>query len=189
MTRRFLDDIRGDLTAQLVTGGDTTAPALNALLLDMIDSVIQDESIIASNTTSLAVPTAIAWQPLTTGIYDIEVGGDGNFLKPDVINGFIETISVLGFTYEVEAKINFADLGSNTEIDFSILNNGVPVGFVASLTGGGGSRPRSASFSHIDLSTVANSQFTIGVQTIGGVNTIDIISVGLTLTIQPTNNA
>ena len=188
MSRRFLDDVRADLTALLVTGGATTAPELNALLIDTIDSSIQDESVIASNAPSLAVATAIAFAPLTTGIYDVEVGGDASFLIPDIVNGNITTSSTAGFTYELEGKVSFNDLGANIAIDFCILKNGVQEGFIAELTGGGGTRSRTASFSHITLSAGASDVFQIGVQTPVAVNTIDINSIALSCTIQPTNN-
>ncbi len=188
MTRRFLDDVRGDLTAQLATGNQTPAPALNLLLLDVIDSTIQDEAVIASNTASPAVPTAIAWAPLTTGIYDVETGGDAEFLKIDLINGSVTTATTGGFTYKIDGNISFDDVASNTPIEFSVLADGVQVGFIAALNGGGSSRPRTASFSHVALSAGADTVFTIGVQTPNGVNTIDIASIALSVTIQPTNN-
>lgn len=189
MTRRFLDDIRANITALLVTAGETTAPDLAALMIDQVDSVVDDEAAIASTTPSLAVPTAIAWQPLTTGIYDISVGGDGDFLKVDATAGNITGSSVAGFTYELDGKISFQDLGSNVAINFSILVDGVQAGFIAALTGGGGTRPRTAAFTHIVLSAPADALFQIGIQTPDGVQAIDIGSVGLQATIKPTNNA
>jgi hypothetical protein len=188
MTRRFLDNIRTELDALLVTGGATTALELKPLLIDMIDSTVQDESAIASNTPSLAIPTAVAFTPLTAGIYDLSVGGDATFLKLDVAGGTVTTASTAGFTYEFEGKISFTDIGSNQAIDFSILADGVQVGFIAAMTGGGGSRARTAAFSHIQLSAGANAVYTIGVSTPAGVSTIDILSVGLTAMITPTNN-
>lgn len=191
MTRRFLDNVRADIATLLAdnTTGDITAPIMQGVLLDMIDSTIQDESAIASNTPSLAVATAIAWQPLTTGIYDVSTGGDATFLILDVINGTVTTSATAGFSYSFEGKVSFTDINSNTPIEFSILKNGVQVGFIAALTGGGGTRPRSTAFSHINLSAGANDVYTIGIQTPNGVSSIDIVSVGLSATILPTNNA
>ena len=190
MTRRFLDEIRAEINAQIVTNaaGDITAALLNPLMIDTIDSCIQDECAIASNTTSLAVPTTATWASLGTGVYDIVTGGDGDFLSPDEVIGDISSSDTAGFTYLVEGKVSIEGINQNTSIEFSILADGVPVGFIASVTGGHGERPLSTSFSHLSLSTPAGTHYTIGVNTPNGAETIDIGSVGLSLTIQPTNN-
>lgn len=188
MARRFLDNIRADMALLYVPGGGIAAVNEGALMLDMLDSVIQDEAVIASNAASLAVPTTTSYLPLTTDIYDVGVGGDDDFITLDVINGTVTTSSTPGFTYELEGKVSFADLGSNVKINFSVLVNGVQAGFVAELTGGGGTNPRTASFSHVVLSALADAVFTIGVQTPDVADTIDINSIALSCTIQPTNN-
>ena len=188
MTRRFLDDIRNDVTTILVTNGETTAAEMRGMMLDMLDSTIQDEAVIASNVPSLAVPTAITFIPLTTGIYDAEVGGDADFITVDIINGTIKSSTTAGFTYELEGKVSFQDLGVNTPINFAILRNGIQQGFIAEMTGGGNNRPRTASFSHVVLSAESDAIFTIGVQTPNGVQNIDINSIAMSCTIQPTNN-
>ena len=87
--RKFLDTVRSDLTALLVTAGLTPAQSLNALLIDLIDSSIDDEALISSNVASLAVPTATTWAALTANIYDVEQGGDGSFLTTDFAAGTI----------------------------------------------------------------------------------------------------
>lgn len=188
MARGFLDPIRTRIAALYVTGGGIEAPTEGSLMLDLLDSSIQDEAAIASNISSIAVPTAVAWTPLTTGIYDTSVGGDADFLKVDVVAGTITTSATAGFTYILEGVISFSDVSSNTAIEFSILADGVQVGFIAAMTGGGGARPRTASFSHVILSASTNAVYTIGVQTPAAINSIDIISIGLSATIQPTNN-
>jgi hypothetical protein len=190
MARRFLDSIRADIASQLADNvtGNITAPVMQNLLLDMIDSTIQDEAAIASNAISLAVPTAIDWTSLAVGVYDITVGGDATFLKLDAVNGTVTTSATAGFTYEFEGKISFSDIGSNTPIDFSILADGVQVGFIAAMTGGGGTRARTSAFSHISLSATPNAVYTIGVRTPNSINALDILSVGITAIITPTNN-
>lgn len=202
MTRRFLDDIRADkltvaaaFTDLLVTAGDTTAPALNGILQtnlaldqDMLDSVTQDESAIASNAPSLGVATTAAFTPLTTGIYDIAVGGDDDFLTVDAAAGTITTSPIAGFTYTCEGRVTFQDIGSSVPIEFSILADGVQAGFIGGLTGGGNTRPRTVAFSHIKLATPANTVYTIGVRTPNGNQDIDITSIAMSCFIQATNN-
>ena len=186
--RKFLDTVRADLTALLVTAGATPAPSLNALLIDVIDSSIDDEALISSNVASAAIPTATTWTPLTTGIYDVAQGGDGSFLTTDAVAGTITSSPTAGFTYNANGLVSFTDIATNTVIEFSILRNGVPFGYIASITGGGGARPRSVGFEHTVISAGASDVFTIGVQTPAGATTVDISSIGLGLTIKPTNN-
>jgi len=190
MTRRFLDDVRADINSMIVTNttGDITAAILAPLMIDTIDSTIQDECAISSNTPSLGVASTPVWQSLSTGIYDNVIGGDGNFLNPDVLTGTVTSSAIAGWTYELEGKISIEGINQNTSIEFSILADGVPVGFIASVTGGHGERPLSTSVSHIALSTPASTVYTLGYQTPNGNETIDIGSVGLSMTIQATNN-
>ena len=137
---------------------------------------------------SLAIPTATTWAALTAGIYDVEQGGDGSFLTTDFAAGTITSSATAGFTYNANGLVTIDDLATNIVIEFSILRNGVPFGYIGSLTGGGSGRPRSIGFDHTVISAGASDVFTIGVQTPAGANTVDIISIGLGLTIKTTNN-
>ena len=188
MTRKFLDDLKATATATLETDGETTALELLAIQMDGWDSTINDECAIASNTPFPGFVTSPAWQPLGAGIYDQSIGGDIDFLKLNVAAGEIGTSSIPGFSYAVRGSISFTDMQNNRHINFVILADGVPVGFVARDTGRGNGKPVSASFEHLSLSTPANTIYQIGVQTDDGANTVDILDVGLAVTIKPTNN-
>jgi hypothetical protein len=189
MSRRFLDNVRNDLTALLVTGGETPAPALAALLIDTLDSTIQDEAVLSTTTPTPAVPTATTWQNIDPTIYDNTTGGDAVFLKTDIANGRIVTATQAGFSYSVRGLVSFTDLQTNRQIEFSILANGVQVGFIASQIGAGNGRPKSLSFEHVILSAASDTVYTIGLQTADGVNSVEVLSAGLAVVIQPTNNA
>ena len=188
MSRRFLDDIRNDLTGLLVTAGQTTAPELNALLIDMIDSTIQDEAAISSNTLSSGIATTTSFVSLTSDIYDSTIGEDAVFLKTSFTNGTITTTSTPGFTYEIAAKASIDGIDQNTSIEFTIMADGVAVGFVGATTGGHGSRPLSVDVTYIDVSVPADTVYTLGVRTADGAETINILSIVLGATIKPTNN-
>ena len=188
MPRKFLDNIRATLASTLVTGGETTAPELAAIMLDIIDSSIQDEAIIASNVASPSIPTTTEWVALTTGIYDQEAGADGQFLLTDFAAGTVSAGSQAGFTYNVRGLISFQDLQNGRSISFVILQNGLPVGFISNNTGLGGGKSVTAFIEFNDISTASNSVFQIAVQTTDGANTVNIQTIALTLVIQPTNN-
>ena len=190
MSRIFLDDLRNSINTEIIfnDAGEITADVLRPLLIDTIDSTIQDECVLASNVPSLGIVTGAAWVALTTGIYDITVGGDAEFLLPDEAAGHISTSAVAGFTYVVRGSISFTDMQNNRHINFAILADGVPVGFIAHDTGRGNGKPESASFEHVSLSAPANTVYQIGVQTDDGANTVDVLTIGLSVVIQPTNN-
>jgi hypothetical protein len=188
--RRFLDDVRQDINDIIKTNGNAeiTAPLLNGLMIDMVDSTIQDESVIASNIPSGPIPTTTTFTPLTTGIYDESSGGDGNFLKPDPINGEVVSGPIAGFSYTVRGLVSISDTQNNRLINFVILKDGVPAGFISQNVGRGNGKPTSLSIEHYSLSTPSNTVYQIGVETPDGANTVDILSIGLSLTIQATNN-
>jgi hypothetical protein len=190
MSRRFLDDVRAEIHAIIKTNGNAeiTGPLLNGLMIDMIDSTIQDESVIASNIPSGPIPTTTTFTPLTTGIYDESSGGDGVFLKPDFINGEIISGATAGFSYTVRGLVSINDTQINRLVNFVILKNGVPAGFISQNVGRGNSKPISLSVEHYSLSTPSDTVYQIGVETPDGANTVDILSIGMSLTIQATNN-
>lgn len=188
MSRIFLDTLKVNLSALLVTDGAVTAPQLLSQLIDVVDSTIRDEAVISASAPVLAVPTAVTWAPLTTGIYDTVKGGDAEFLKVDAINGTVTGATVAGYSYLLEAKVSFTDLSANTPIEFSILADGLQVGFVSAMTGGGGTRARSAAFTLFDNQASSDVVYTVGIQTPNGINTLDIIGVGMLVSVLPTNN-
>ena len=187
MSRKFLDTVRSDISAQLQTNANTTGLELNAVLQDLIDSSVQDESAIAGTTPVLSFVTSTAWTEIDEG-YTVDVGGDAEFLFPNFASGQIQTSNTAGFTYNIRAQISIADLGNNVPVEFTLLANGVPTGFIATTAGRGNNRPLTVSFSGIKLSGVANEVWSVGVATPNAADTIDIFSISMSVTILPTNN-
>lgn len=187
MTRKFLDTVRSELTAQLATSNLTTAPQLDVVLQDLIDSTIQDESAIIGETPVLGFVTAAGFTEIDNA-FTVDVGGDGSFLIPNALSGQIQTSAIAGYSYSIKAQISIADMTNNTPVEFSLMSNGVETGFVATLNGQGNGRPMTASFSGLKLSGLANEVWSIGVSTPNGANTIDILNASLSVTILPTNN-
>ena len=190
MPRIFLDDLRNSINALIVPNdaGEITADVLRPLLIDAIDSTIQDEGAIASNTPSPGIVTGAAWFPLSTGIYDLTVGGDDDFITLDPVNGSIKATPINGFSYSIRGNVSFTDMQNNRQINFVILADGSPVGFVSRDTGRGNGKPVSVTFTHLSLSTPSDTVYQIGVQTDDGANTVDILDIGLSVIVQPTNN-
>lgn len=187
MTRRFLDDVRDDLNTLLVTGGETKADEIRPLLIDMIDSTIQDECAIASVVQTDNIATSPAWLKLNTTIFGIDIGGDGVFLKPDFSAGEITTSTTAGFSYDVGAAISFEGQ-ANTRFDFQLLKDGVPVGAIDIQTGQGNNDPITALPRAYIPSADSDAVFSVGVRSPDGANTVDVISAILYINILPTNN-
>lgn len=104
MARRFLDDIRSDMAALYVPGGGIAAVDEGALMLDMLDSVIQDECVIFGQTPVPAHPTTTAYVSIGVGYTDT-VGGDATFLKANALSGEIQGATTPGFTYSLKGQI------------------------------------------------------------------------------------
>ena len=188
MSRIFLDDLRAAATALFAdnTAGDISPADLRGVMLDTIDSTIEDEGGIYSVTPTLAIPTAVAYAELLN-IYTTDVGGDGTFLIPDFTLGTVTTSATAGFSYEVSAQLSFEG-ANNTQYDFTIMHDGVAVGVGESVTGRGSGRPVGVNITSLSLSTPASAVVTLAVQSPDGVSTIDILKASLFTIIKPTNN-
>ena len=183
-----MDDIRTDLSALLVTGGNTPAPALNALLIDTIDSSIEDEGGIYSTTPVNGIATALTYTELNT-IYTTDLGGGGSFIIPNFAAGNVATSSVAGFTYQVIAQLS-AEIAKNDRFDFTILQNGVPVGVGESVTGNGvgTNRPVGVNVTSLILSSPADAVYSVAVKSPDGVSVLNVLKCSLFTVIKPTNN-
>jgi hypothetical protein len=186
MTRRFLDDVRADIHAIIKTNGNAeiTGPLLNGLMIDMIDSTINDECALIQ-TTDEAYVTSITFEPIDN--YDSSVGGDGDFLTPDILLGTIKSSPTSGWTYDVEGQISFI-AQNNADYEFTMLRNGAPSGFLASITGTGNNDLQTLSVNTTILSNVADNFVSLGFRSITGGNSITITNVVLKAVIKPTNN-
>lgn len=188
MTRRFLNNVRTDLNTVLVTGGDTTADELRPLLIDMIDSTIQDECAIYSTVPHAGVSVGTSWTKINNDTYDTSRGGDGVFLKPSFASGDIETASTAGFSYNVIATISFYG-GNNDMYEFSIGENGTPVGATSSITGQGVNTLVSTTVFYQINAAPSDALYSLYAQSSVASDTIDIASCQLQVTVVPTNNA
>jgi hypothetical protein len=187
MTRRFLDDLRSDLSNQLTTGNATKATELLPLLIDTIDSTIQDEcSIFSTSATNNFDTIEDTWVKLD-GVFDEQNGGDGVFLKPDLAESEIVSNTIAGYSYEVNAVVSFEGT-QNARFDFIILANDVPMGIIGIETGEGNNDPVTSNPRAFIQSAVSNMSFSVAVRNSSSSNDIDIISATLYVNILPTNN-
>lgn len=189
MSRIFLDDLRDDINTLMADNNtqNITPAVQRGVLLDMVDSTTQQECAIIGQIPTLAVPTTTAFVPLTT-IYDAFLGGDGDFLNPDFANGEIVGSSIAGWTYDVVANITLEGLGAGIACEFVIMRDGVQEGYIGGVTGDGSGDPVSTNVRFYDLKSLVDSTYTLGVRTPAGNDTIDVLDVILSVTIQPTNN-
>jgi hypothetical protein len=186
MTRRFLDNVRSDINTQIVTNtnGDITAVVLAPLMIDTIDSSIQDESRLLKTVEELAIPiTTVYTAPV---VYDSAEGGDATFLKVNLPAGTITTNTVAGFTYDVFLVLTFIGI-QNTRYDATFLLNGVAVGLEVSAIGFGINDPTTIQIQSTSLSTASDSVISVGIKAdIAG--NIDLLQAALRVDIMPTNN-
>lgn len=187
MTRRFLDDIRSDVTTLLADNmaGDISPADMRSIFDDTIDSTIADEGEIFSTASTIGVVLTGTFASLTT-IYDVNGGGDGNFLNPAFASGTITGSGTAGFSYTVRAAITIA-AGNNEEVEFAIGINGVAEPYFATLVGDG-ARDQSVSIGAFDRTSSISAVYTLMARAADGAATIDVDAVRLVAVIQPTNN-
>ena len=183
MTRIFLDDWETNATNLLQTDAGVTGPQLRGLLIDLKDSLKQDEAAIVV-TTDKPLTTTASFVAITG--YDGEVGDDGVFLKTDTAGGIIETATTAGFTYDLKVQLSF-EVDNNADYEFAILVDGSPTGFIGSITGSGNDDLQSISLDSIVLSASSDSQVQIGLRSLAGGDDITIKRAVLITIIQPTN--
>lgn len=193
MTRRFLDDIKTDYNALLVsnTTGDIDPLSDKALRFDTIDSTIDDEAFIYSSAPVVGpLATAVAFTSLTTGVYDTQEGDDSAgaaFLNTDFTNGNITGKNIAGFTYQIKGAFNFTP-NNGVTYDFAIGVDGVPAFLIDSVTGQPGGDPAGAYVESYIKTAALSSVFTLMVRSPGGIDSLNDFRAALVAIIKPTNN-
>jgi hypothetical protein len=186
MTRRFLDDVRANIATLIAdnTSGDTSNEDIRVQMLDLLDSAIQDECNISSNTNTGIVLTG-SFQNLTTP-YQEQAGGDATFLIPNFGSGTITTNVVPGFSYTMFGQITL-EAANNDNIDFVIGINGVPQGYIGSIHGDGSNEVSTALRAFVRAAGISDI-ITIMALAQDGAAVVDVLSIELVLVIVPTNN-
>lgn len=187
MARRFLDDIRDDVTTLFADNisGNISPADLRSVFDDTIDSVIQDEADIFSNAPTVGVVLTGTFAALTT-VYDVNGGGDGSFLTPSFSSGTITGSVTQGFSYTIRGAVTIA-AGNNEEIEFAIGIDGVAEPFFATAVGDG-VRDQSISVGAFDRTAKISAVYTLMARAVDGAATITVDAVRLVAVIQPTNN-
>jgi hypothetical protein len=187
MTRRFLDDIRDDVNAGIISNGvgSISALVLNPLMIDTLDSTISDEAKLRRDAEQLAVPLTTSFT--TPIIYDYEEGGDGSFLIVNQGAGTITSSSTPGFSYGFTLGLTM--IGTlNARYDLSGMVDGVQQGFISSGTGEGPGDPISLLITGTSLSTFPSNALSLGLRT-DNAGDVTILNASMRLDILPTNNA
>lgn len=188
MARRFLDDIRADIATLLAdnTTGDISPADLRLVMLDIISSTIQDECLIVSTAPTLGISLTDSFSVLN--VFQDSVGGDLEFLKPNVNNGSIVLSATPGWSYNIRAAVSLT-ANQNELVEFCILRDGVPALHRPDVNGAGGSRANSVVIFGSTLSNTANEVIQIGARAVDGSGDIDVQDAILEVTIMPTNNS
>jgi len=193
MARDFIDNIKA---AMIGSGGiednstGLVSPAdVRVILTDMMDSLHDDEAtLVATNTATLTVPAT--WGVIGgAGVYDTSTGDDSagqGFLIVDQTAGTVTGKDTAGYSYKFQCSITVENATNGKEIDFSIGQNGSPVG-TTSITGAGGN-PVSRSWSGFIQTAGISDVFSIIWQDGDGGDSVDITSLSFYVDIKPTNN-
>lgn len=188
MSRRFLDDVRADINAGIIANGAglITADVLRPMLIDTIDSSIDDEATIGSSTDIIAL--AVNDTTWTVIECDEFIGGDAQFLNVDLANNQMVSSPTAGYTYSCIALANL-ESGATKRYELAVLVNGTPTGYIGDITTRGVNKPVNDEASALVLSAVASAKFQIGIRSIDDVSdTLNIRGHVLQLVIKPTNN-
>lgn len=186
MARRFLDDIRTEITTRIPDNdvGAIDAADVRTPVLDLIDSVVTDEATLDVDIgkTGLAVGTSF----VTYADYDSSAGDDANFLKINQAGGFVQGTSTAGFSYLMVVSMS-AIFAANRVLDIAVGVNGVETGFIASSAGQGVGDPVFLTTTFFVRSAGSNDDFSL-VWKADAATTVDVTDARLTTVIWPTNN-
>ena len=188
MARRFLVDIISDVNSLLADNidGDISPQDLRTPLLDMIDSLKQDEASISATGSTLGLATTVALADLTS-VYDAQNGGDGDFLQPVFGSGTITGTDVAGFSYSITGAISVAAT-NNVAISLSVGVNGLQEGFVARHEASGATEYYTVGVRLFVNSAAADDVFTLMIATPDGITTVNIADANMTVVVHPTND-
>ena len=186
MARRFLDDIRADIQTEFAnnTVGAITAADVRNVLTDIIDSTVQDEGFLYTQTTSAAIPLTGTFQNIDP--WTEELGGDGEFVIPNLSSGNIATGAHGGWSYDLAFELRVT-AANNEVFEFTLGRNGVPYGYIASLEGNGADE-RSVSGSMPIIASVSTEVITLMARAVDGAGNLVIEGGLLGVTVLPTNN-
>lgn len=195
MARRFLDDVRADIISGFAdnTTGLITAAAMRQITRDMVDSSVDDEAgITAVATLPLTFTVPATFTPLNGALagatlFDVTIGGDGEFLIPQATQGAIVTASTPGFTYVSEAVIQL-EMANNAEIEMALGIGGLPGQFVTNIVGRGPGRAVGGFAKRYIAAAAASSSFQVLVRAPSGPEQVTLVEATLGLVIKPTNN-
>jgi hypothetical protein len=189
MTRRFLDDLRADINAQIIpnVGGLITADILRPLMIDTIDSSVDDEAGLGNTTPVIGLAVDDTnWTVLPSSVVR---GGDAEFLIVDLPGNKITSTIVAGFSYNITGLASLIG-GNNNVYELGVLQNGIQTGYIGVTTTRGPSKPVSVQAYELELSTASSTDFQIGIRIVSAAaGTVDVVSSANIVTILPTNNA
>jgi hypothetical protein len=188
MARRFIDDVRSDISTLLAdnTVGAISPADLRSVFNDFVDSSISDQALLNADQEVTGYPVDLTFAQITTGVFTSQVGNEPPFLNCDFANGVISASPTAGFYYEVIGGLSF-EAPSNVQVDIVITVDGVPREYIASSTGRGAGRPISATILAQSNPTPANAEFGIAIRA-ESAGTIDIVDAFLSVNINPTNS-
>jgi hypothetical protein len=185
MARIFLDDLRAQVGTTLP---DNTTGLINptdhrALLINVIDSTVPDECALTQSAPLVGLQLGPAWITPTSQ-FNGSLGGDGVFLKPNPVGGYVEGSTTPGFTYYILCETNII-APNNGSVSISAGLNGIPFGPIVTLVSGGD--PLSASVIALNNAMPADGHLSLMyASTTSSIVTID--SAETLVIVTPTNN-
>ena len=189
MSRRFVDDIRADIDANLADNntGDISPIDIRESMQDMCDSLTSDQAVLGLTTASPGFSVNTGWT--VVNVFDESSGDDSagqGFLNIDQGAGTITTHATPGFSYRVLTGLSMEGT-LNDRYDMTVLVDGVPAAYTSSVTGEGPDDPVGMHAEIIIGASTASSAIACAIRA-ESAGTIEILDCTMHVSIVPTNN-
>jgi hypothetical protein len=189
MTRKYTDTLIAELTTTLPDNstGLITPALLRQVITDAIQSLRPAWAGIRADKVAVPVNfnTTATWTKINAvGFWTIGGQSDNAEFAYDLATGEL-VAKYADYNHLIECAINFAG-ATNVEYQFSLAQNGVPVGTLAPVDGNGTGRILEASDRALIISNAVNDRFSLMVRSPGGASTIQISQADLFGSLQTT---
>lgn len=188
MTRKFLQDIRGQIASTLPdnTQGLITPVNHRALLTDFLDSITEVYAELIDQTVQVDFPVPTTFTPITN--YDQAIGGATGLLELNQVNGTISSGPTAGYNYIIIAQIQF-EADNNAGFEVGVAAGGTVVSFVRGITGRGPNNAVSGTVVVDVVGGAANTPVDLRIRNVdGGTENITINQVSLVSKLLPTES-
>jgi hypothetical protein len=189
MTRKFLDEIEGQINSTLPdnTTGLITPANHRTMLLDLLESTTPLIGELFSPTPVIGVQVGNTFQAITD--YEQANGGDPTDLVLNAVAGTITSGPTDGWNYSILGQVQ-VEAGNGIGLEVGIAGAGVVQTFVAGITGRGAGNPVTGIVYADVFAGAPTTAIDLRIRNInGGTVSVDIVQSALRATLLPTQSA